>query len=86
MSASNRATCPQSCHTLSDLPPVCEFADLAAILSWRNQDDAACGESGSWLLISVGADGAPSPLCDKHAAMLRDRVPLDRFGVELVRA
>lgn len=85
MTAPNLATVPVAIAT-DGLPPVCEFADMAAVLRWNDPADAGCEGLGAWLLI--GAD-APSPLCDKHAGIIRDRLPpehLARLDVRLVRS
>lgn len=68
-----------------DLPPVCEIADLAVALRWREAADGPCEGAGEWLLIG---EDAPSPLCTKHAQMLADRCQafLDAYGMRLVRS
>lgn len=66
------------------VPPVCEFADSPEI-TWRVQADASCGSTGTWLLVN-GVD-PPSPLCDKHADIIRQRLPEPLpYGSRLVRA
>lgn len=68
---------------LTNEPLPCEFADLG--VTWVDPADQACGGPGSWLL--VGPEDAPSPLCEKHAAMVRDRLhPLASYGVRLMQA
>lgn len=55
-----------------DEPPVCELADMVntTTLHWKDSADQPCA-GATWLL--VGPD-QPSPLCDRHAQMLRDRL------------
>lgn len=56
----------------TDVPPVCEIGDLvrAGEVHWIDPADADCEGLGAWLFVG---DSAPSPLCDKHARLLRER-------------
>lgn len=67
-----------------ELPPVCEVADSPEVV-FRDAADQPCGGNGSWLLVN--GDDPPSPLCGKHADLIRERLGDDLpYGARLVPA